>query len=358
MKKILLCVIILVFSGCVRKIDPISPEILFEKHKSAVVLIAHQFYYIIQSDNNTYYYSPSSEGKIFTSEDEVLKNLTVSTGTGFIISLDGEIITNRHVVNPKDDNYKVELYTFIKGKVAILSEKKNIYNDSIESLKSYYVDNSSYLEDYEKENLKEKYNELTSSQAVISEFTEYLESFNYNDARIQLVSVNIGIAYDNTFVENWEDLQECVVIKESKDENVDLALVQTKNKLFNIMPTDIFNFEDNNPNIIENPRDNKERNIRNPVKVNADVYMIGFNRGFSLANTKQGIKSQFTSGKISQESDGERILYTIPTLEGSSGSPIIDQWGNLVGVNFAKLNDSQGFSFGVPVYEVKRFYDE
>lgn len=86
--------------------------------------------------------------------------------------------------------------------------------------------------------------------------------------------------------------------------------------------------------------------------------MIGFNRGFLLANTKQGIKSQFTSGKISQEGDGEKILYTIPTLEGSSGSPIVDKWGNLVGVNFAKLTNSQNFSFGVPVYEVKKFYEE
>ena len=83
-----------------------------------------------------------------------------------------------------------------------------------------------------------------------------------------------------------------------------------------------------------------------------------FNHGFSLANTKQGIKSQFTSGTISQESDGERILYTIPTLQGSSGSPIIDKWGNLVAVNFAKISVTQSFSFGVPLKEVIKFYEE
>ena len=168
----------------------------------------------------------------------------------------------------------------------------------------------------------------------------------------------MGIAYNDTHVTEFDDLQECVVVKTSENEKIDLALIQTKSKSFNTKPKFIFNFKDNNPNIIENPEKNKERNIKNPIKINEDVFMIGFNRGFSLANTKQGIKSQFTSGKISQENDGERILYTIPTLEGSSGSPIVDKWGNLVGVNFAKITNSQSFSFGVPVNEVKKFYEE
>lgn len=54
----------------------------------------------------------------------------------------------------------------------------------------------------------------------------------------------------------------------------------------------------------------------------------------------------------------EKGYYTIPTLEGSSGSPIVDKWGNLVGVNFAKITNSQNFSFAVPVSEVKKFYEE
>ena len=76
--------------------------------------------------------------------------------------------------------------------------------------------------------------------------------------------------------------------------------------------------------------------------------MIGYNQGFNLASTGNGIKTQFTSGTITQDPDDDRILYSIPTLGGSSGSPILNQWGELVAVNFAKTNDFQGFSFGVP----------
>ena len=358
MKKTILFILLLGVISCNKNIEPELPENLFEKYKSSVVLIVNQYYYVIQSGEDTYYYSPSSHEKIFTSEEEVLKNLSMSTGTGFIISNEGEIITNRHVVNPKDENYKKELYSYYQIYITDLSKKAAMYNDSIESIKSYYYENSSSMDDYQKEEVEKKYKYLSEAKSIIENFGGELQKVDFSEADIKLVSVNIGIAYDNTFVKDWEDLQECVVIKESEDDNVDLALIQTKNKSFNIEPDFIFNFQDNNPNVIENPENNKERDIKKPVKINEDVFMIGFNRGFSLANTKQGIKSQFTSGKISQENDGERILYTIPTLEGSSGSPIIDKWGNLVGVNFAKIKDSQNFSFGVPVNEVKKFYEE
>ena len=40
-------------------------------------------------------------------------------------------------------------------------------------------------------------------------------------------------------------------------------------------------------------------------------------------------------------------MYSIPTLPGSSGSPIIDERGNLVAVNFAGIVNTQSFNYGV-----------
>lgn len=339
-------------------IEPEPPENIFEKYKSSVVLIASQYYYEVYVDETIFYYSPGAEQKIFFTKEDVLNNLSFSTGTGFAISKNGEIITNNHVVNNKDENYKIELinlYDNIKSKI-IYSLEAN--NDTIEQIKTTYHQYSDQMDYYEKQNFENRYDFLIDKKKRLVSSYEQIENIDINSSKSKLKIQKLGIAFNDTHVTEFDDLQECVVVKTSEDEKIDLALIQTKSKSFNKIPTVLFNFKDNNPNLIENPKENKERNIKNPVKINEDVFMIGFNRGFSLANTKQGIKSQFTSGKISQENDGERILYTIPTLEGSSGSPIVDKWGNLVGVNFAKITNSQSFSFGVPVDEVKKFYED
>jgi S1-C subfamily serine protease len=344
--------------SCNKNIVPEAPEVIFEKYKSSVVLIASEYYYEIATETAVCYYSPGTERKIFFSKEDVLNNLSFSTGTGFVISENGEIITNNHVVNHKAENFKSELVNFYSEANSKIYYDIRIYSDSINQVNSTLEQFSNQLEYFEREELLTKNNEYREKKNFLIDMYKSIENLNFDNSISKLVIHRLGIAYNNTHVSDFNDLQECVVVKTSENEKIDLALIQTKNKSFNTKPNFIFNFDDNNPNITENSEKYKERNIKNPIKVNEDVFMIGFNRGFSLANTKQGIKSQFTSGKISQENDGERILYTIPTLEGSSGSPIVDKWGNLVGVNFAKVTNSQSFSFGVPVYEVKKFYEE
>lgn len=359
MKKIFFYLLFFIYFSCSKKeIAPEAPENIFDKYKSSVVLIASQYYYEIYFGNSTYYYSPSSAKKLFFSKEDVMNNLSFSTGTGFIISKRGEIITNNHIVNHKDENYKIELINlYDNAKLSIINEIK-MYNDTIDQIKSTYYKYSDQMEYYVKENFQNKYSSIQDKKNILVDLYQRIENIDFSNFTSKLIIHRLGIAFNDTHVTEFDDLQECVVIKTSENENIDLALIQTKSKNFNSKPDFIFNFNDNNPNVTENPEKFKERNLKNPIKINEDVFMIGFNRGFSLANTKQGIKSQFTSGKISQENDGERILYTIPTLEGSSGSPIVDKWGNLVAVNFAKISNSQNFSFGVPVYEVKKFYEE
>lgn len=359
MKNSVIFFLILLLVSCNKKaIEAELPEMIFEKYKSSVVLIASQYYYEVHSGNSTYYYSPGTEKKLFFTKEEVLNNLSFSTGTGFVISENGEIITNNHVVNHQDENYKIELVNFYERAKSIISYDVRMYNDTIDQIKSTYYQYSDQMDYYEKQNFEKRYDFVIDKKNFLLDLYQRIENIDLSNATSKLIIHRLGIAYNDTHVNEFDDLQECVVVKTSENEKIDLALIQTKNKSFDIKPKFIFNFKDNNPNIVENPEKNKERDITNPIKINEDVFMIGFNRGFSLANTKQGIKSQFTSGKISQENDGERILYTIPTLEGSSGSPIVDKWGNLVGVNFAKITDSQSFSFGVPVNEVKKFYEE
>ena len=140
-----------------------------------------------------------------------------------------------------------------------------------------------------------------------------------------------------TGVEDFLGKNPCVVIKTSDLEDVDLALIQLKNK--------------------RTPGDAKVSHRREdlPLEMGQPLYMIGYNAGPDLAKTSTGIQAQMTSGKVTQLPDGQRVLYDIATVQGSSGSPVIDTEGNLVAVNFAKLNGSDNFNFGIPLKRVKEF---
>lgn len=361
-KSLYSLLLVVLLSSCAKEIEkdiePQQASSIFEKYKSGVVLIVSQYYYEIDADGHTFYYCPTSDDKILFAKEDAINNLSMSTGTGFIISENGEIITNNHVVNHKDEDYKIFVVDLYENLKSGIFQQITQYNDTIQNIQSEYYSYSEYMHEIEKETLKRNYLRALEEKSNLVDMFRQLENTDLSKLNSKLVIHHLGIAYNDTHVTQVDDLQECVVIKTSEDPKVDLAMIQTKTKTFNIAPKAIFNFKDNNPNIAANPEKHSERDIKNPVKINEDVYMIGFNKGFVIASTKQGIKSQFTSGKISQENDGERLLYTIPTLEGSSGSPIVDKWGNLVGVNFAKITNSQNFSFGVPVDAVKKFYEE
>jgi len=67
----------------------------------------------------------------------------------------------------------------------------------------------------------------------------------------------------------------------------------------------------------------------------------------SNGNKTYGLKAQLTQGTVSQEADDHKVLYSIPSLPGSNGSPVIDQWGNLVAINYATVSNSQNFNYGI-----------
>lgn len=352
-----------------------TPENLFSEQQSGVCMVLNSYYYEIQLPNGEKFYCSGidDEGNLENltfDKNDVLENKSMATGTGFFIDDQGTLMTNRHVVSPmvEDETIRKSASNFLSQLQALFSIAQAAYADDyrqLEEAKSdcyYYngwdisVDNRRLYEiNAQQEALEEKFDE---AQSVINE----IKRMDMSDIVVHPVS-EIGIAYNNTHVSNADDFLKknaCVVTKTSDKENVDLALIQLKDKK---TPSDKYIFKIKGRDKIKQSFGEWLGSLfkgkeDEGLKVNQDLIMIGYNAGLILGNTSQGIQAQMTSGKISQNPQDEQILYSIPTLQGSSGSPVIDTDGYVRAVNFAKLRGTDSFNFGIPENQILKFLQD
>lgn len=318
--------------------EKIQPSNLFEKYKNSVVLIKSNYYYKISLDNGFTFFAIYKNGEpTLMDEEEAIESAqnNFTTGTGFFISNKGEIATNRHVIYPV--RHEEEFYKKI-------IEMKSIFNESIENKKNekdkirdYYNTNYSTLGFSEKEKLESDY------QSIIEEIQDFEKVMNFSieETEIEIIRLSLGITFYGAKITSFDDFSECT--PKMKSEGEDIAIIQLNDKITPPKVIDYFSID-------------KLINYNINPKINDNIFIIGFNKGFSLALTENGIKSQFTQGKITQEPQSKEILYSIPILGGSSGSPVIDEYGNIVAINFAMSTGGQSFNFGVPINNLLKLY--
>lgn len=301
---------------------------IFEEYASGTVLIANIHYYSIDIDGEEVFYFADYDdqnGLSGFSNDGDSIMYSVSWGTGFFVSDDGMIATNSHVVNPQIDDKTIskrmsKLFGAIKVQCQSEIDDYNVIIARLQNLLAYTYDDDYYqMFQYAKQQ-RDEYQEIV----------ENLSNISSSDIEIK-PHCKISVGFSDTHVTELSDMESCVVIKD--DPEHDLAIIQLKNKR---TPEERCVFEVPSDEEVEYEIDEK-------------LYAISYNMGPQLSITETGMHPQIQSGNISQITDNNQILYSIPTLPGSSGSPVIDSYGNLVAVNYAGISMTQGFNYGIKV---------
>ena len=349
-----------------------TPEELFAESKSGVVLILNRYYYQMKLPNGKYLYFTGLDGDgdfDFTADrTEILKKAATLYGTGFFINDKGLIMTNRHVAQPTVDK------TAVKNQLNnLLNAVRTYYTVQMQSLQEQYSElenekSDCYSTDYYGNEIfdSNRYDQIetqegelrTSYQSLVEARDRVLESnITLDDLSITPVC-EVGIAYDGTQVSSNDDVlmrNPCRVTKVSQQEDTDLALIQLKSGT-TPETAHIFGLGTIvNPTFSQRMSEAFGKKKDTTLRIDQELFMIGYNAGPALASTKQGVKVQMTSGKITQVPDGDRLLYSIPTVQGSSGSPVLDKEGRVVAVNYAKLAISDNFNFGIPLNKILAF---
>lgn len=241
------------------------------------------------------------------------------TGTGFFISKDGKLLTNRHVTNP----WSVTKQQDPQGYNALLQLANAVANAVIRELQAQNKKAGSY-------------DQIANNNAAIA---------SWANAQVAIGgrSAEVAILLNNTHFNSSKDLINCQVLKVAEDDRVDIGLMQTNTKM---LPSQVKNLIDVNDIVSDQE-----------LKPGKKIFILGFPMGLTLAKTSEGIKANFQNGQVSRETDGFAFGHNVPETGGASGSPVFDEDGRLAGVHYSGMGNTQGFKFAITAAQVKKLLD-
>ena len=266
-------------------------------------------------------------------------------GTGFIISDDGLIATNKHIADcyiPQD-----------------LAEKKLRENLQIE--KDYNQRRCDEITDSLRQGAafsggSIKYQQLKDKLKYFRKQVSLRDRIlNTGSFKVQKIT-KLYVAFIGTKVEydfsSLKGFVECThLISGDKGDNFDendVAIIQLNNKGKEI-PDNSFIFKVPEKDV-----------LGKDMPENRKVTVIGYNSGVDYQNLEKqdGIQPQIQSGELNNLSEEYRIGYNAGTKGGSSGSPVVNDKGELIAVHNSGWGDTESFKFGIRTKYLREILDQ
>jgi S1-C subfamily serine protease len=97
-----------------------------------------------------------------------------------------------------------------------------------------------------------------------------------------------------------------------------------------------------------------------PIKISSNLPKIGDD--IMVAGSPQGLEGTISKGIISSirkfdPYDYELIQISAPISEGSSGGPVVNSSGELIGISVSGMKEGQNLNFAVPVKYISHLLD-
>lgn len=318
---------------------------IYDAYKDAVVMVKHRYAFVAKI-----------KGK------EILLNIPEAAeetlfGTAFFVDKKGNMISNSHVLQPWNSPETMDKINTdasnIRRKIASILTT-DISEDGYETFiasnwgnaSSEYGEEGGYYDGDSEEGGGEEFvssNDVAVDSAATSDdIAASIPQKDYvseDQIEVYMKTVDISVALHNS-AEEWLP---CSIEKTSEDQSVDLGVLQLTTKETPNTVVNIINLE----NAVTD-----DQTLRPGEK----AVMIGYPLGEDLAQTVSGIKVQLYDGQISKESDGTKIQYSVTSTHGASGSPIFNNCGQLIAVNFSGVEQVQGYNFGIIAKKIYTVY--
>lgn len=270
---------------------------IYAKHKNDVALIYVKSAYRVTANGrllSTFLNGYNDLDYCYLDRNgEITPGIAAGSGTGFFISTDGKMLTNRHVVSCSGDEKKNE--DFIKRTIQSLLYQSN----------------------------------LTKLAANIE---------------VDYVILSVGIAQNDTYIDNENNLIPCTILKVSDNPELDVAILQTNSKSIPTGSTYV---------------DLSKSTPTEKLALGYRICTIGFPQSLLIGQTSVGLEANNQSGEITQERGAYEYGHNITIHQGASGSPVYDKKGRFAGIIVSGfLGISQGYNHAIHPAPIIEFVEK